>query len=361
MLKRFTTILLAAVVILSAIPEVAATEHAHDWQCQQADTRFHKMVCSGCGEEMSSSHTFDDTECCPICGYEVHEHIWQEVVEIYATTHHLRCAKCDTTTSQEHSFGSNGKCTTCGCAPPHWHEWVCNGEQYLDRYHVLECACGETKTEEHAITWDGVTRTHRVHGIVCKICGKTDTTMLHGFNKYYFNGERCRLCGYETVPHTWEYANDFDEDSHMMYCPDYDTFASERHKPDESGDCVVCGYHVYDIVEPETKPTEPDSPEDKPAESQPGEPESTEAEHTNIDANETKTDETGDPETEPTESNPDETDRTEENPTELEIVPEDTGEEKLQRGNILGIWAMTIIAVAFIGIGIVVFFLIKRR
>ena len=358
--KWLLNVLLAVIVILSVMPEAAATEHVHDWQCQRADAIFHKMVCSGCGEENSAPHTLDDAERCPTCGYEEHEHIWQEVVKIYDDGHEQGCAKCDAITYGDHVFGSDGKCTTCGAAPPHRHEWVSNGEEYGVSYHVLECSCGETKTEKHSYTWDRVTRTPRFHGIVCTVCGKTETTIFHGFNKFYFDGERCQFCGYETVPHTWEYANYFDEDSHMMYCPDYDTFASELHNPDGNGNCTVCGYHVSDVAKPETKPTEPDSPEDTP-ESQPSEPESTESEHTDIDSAETKTDETEISETKPVESPPNGTDRTEGNTIELETAPENMGEEVAQRGSVLGIWAMAIIAVTLIGICIVVFFLIKRR
>lgn len=355
--KWLLNVLLAVIVILSVMPEAAATEHVHDWQCQRADAIFHKMVCSGCGEENSAPHTLDDAGRCPTCGYEEHEHIWQEVVKIYDTTHHLRCAKCDTTTSQEHTFGSNGKCTTCGASPPHWHEWVSNGEEYGVSYHVLECSCGETKTEKHSYTWDRVTRTPQFHGIVCTVCGKTETTIFHGFNKFYFDGERCQFCGYETVPHTWEYANYFDEDSHMMYCPDYDTFASELHNPDGNGNCTVCGYHVSDVAKPETKPTEPDSPEDT-LESQPSEPESTESEHTDVDSAETETDETEISDTESAESPPDETERSEESAVASKPISKNPAKEEPQRSGAVWVWVVVAVAVGGIGTAVVV---LKRR
>ena len=42
--KWLLNVLLAVVVILSVMPEAAATEHVHDWQCQRADAIFHKMA-----------------------------------------------------------------------------------------------------------------------------------------------------------------------------------------------------------------------------------------------------------------------------------------------------------------------------
>lgn len=272
------TLLLAFAVILSMVPLASATEaeteHEHSYQCEGYDEYFHTMVCTICGNSRTTTHTY--TETCTVCGYTEHKHTWQFSGETYSDQHGMKCTQCDSTTTENCTFGSNGCCTVCGQAPAHWHDFKWKGKQHSERYHLLECDCGETSAEEHRLVWDGVNRTDSTHGVRCAICGVT-RTHGHQYSNAYENGKVCIECGYGSPTHTWEYTGYYDNIYHELFCSHCSRPKYEPHKPNDEGNCSVCGYHVYDVNESETgpteaKPTETEPTETKPAETKPADP-----------------------------------------------------------------------------------------
>jgi len=261
-------------VILSTVPLACATEaeteHEHNYQCVGYDSQFHTVVCSICGDSRTTTHTY--TEICTVCGYAEHEHIWQFSGETYSDQHGMKCTQCDSTTTENCTFGSNGCCTVCGQSPAHWHDFKWNGKQHSERYHLLECDCGETSVEEHRLVWDGVNRTDVTHGVYCVVCGVT-RTHGHWYSHTYENGNVCVECGFGSTNHTWKY-NDFsDNEGHELICTDCNKTRFETHKPNSNNICSVCGSHVSNSTEKETEPSGSESEEKLPNESKPAETE----------------------------------------------------------------------------------------
>lgn len=254
--------------------------HEHNYQCESREYMFHTMVCHGCGDKKTTTHSFYGTQTCSVCGYTEHTHIWEFNGETYQDKHGAQCTQCDTTSTQSCTFGSDGTCTVCGQSPAHWHEYEKakrhSDSRYAERYHLLVCECGETSQEEHRMLgWDGKIRTDIMHSVVCGICGQ-QIVQGHMFSNAYVDGEVCVLCGYETVKHTWKYNDSYDNESHEMICTDCNKTKFEAHNPNSKGNCSVCGYHVYDVKEPDPKPVETKPAATKPAESKPAEPKPTE-------------------------------------------------------------------------------------
>lgn len=265
-------LMLVFTIILVVVPITSATEaeHEHSYQCVGYDSQFHTMVCSICGDSRTTTHTY--TEVCTVCGYTEHKHIWQFSGETYSDQHGMKCTQCDSTTTENCTFGSNGYCTVCGQAPAHWHDFKWKGKQHSERYHLLECDCGETSVEEHRLVWDGVNRTDTTHGVRCVVCGVT-RTHGHWYSHTYENGNVCVECGYGSTNHTWKY-NDFsDIEGHELICTDCNKTRFEAHKLNSKNTCSVCGYHVSNGTETETEPSEPESEEKLPNESKPAETE----------------------------------------------------------------------------------------
>jgi len=217
--------------------------------------------------------------------------------------------------------------------------------------------------EEHQRVWDGKIRDDRFHGIVCLVCGDALTTN-HWYDGSYVKGERCIVCGYEKVKHSWQYGNLFDAESHKMVCLDCDSYRWEAHRANSSGKCTVCGYQVNDAVVPETKPTENGSAETEPAETEPTEMEDEETRPAESEVVGTVPTETTSEETKPAEDEPDEAETaeiecTETKPAVLETMSEDAAKEDSQRSSPLWIWiAVFIVLVA--GLGAAVFIRKKK-
>lgn len=115
-IRILLSMVLALAIILSLATGALATEqeHVHNWQRTKADVMFHTMVCSDCGESKTITHTFDSAECCTVCGYQEHEHVWQYGGEFYDYSQKLTCTKCDSTSTAAHNYGSDGICHVCG-------------------------------------------------------------------------------------------------------------------------------------------------------------------------------------------------------------------------------------------------------
>ena len=248
-IKMLFTLVLAFVIILSMATGVLATEqeHVHNWQKAWSDDYRHCMVCSGCQEEQTRTHSNDSAGVCTICGHTPHKHIWQYTQgKNYDYRHDLHCTQCAATSSEDHIYGNDGKCTVCGNAPPHVHQWKCDRNQAKTVYdHTVICSCGATNTERHDWEWDGKTRDAKFHRLVCQICGYA-LSFTHGFD----NAQRCTMCGYQ-VPGTTE--------SEMK--PIETTPAETRPAETEPKETTPA----------ETKPAETEPKETTPAETKPAE------------------------------------------------------------------------------------------
>lgn len=334
--------------------------HMHNWQRVEADDRFHTIVCSGCQESKTVTHSYDGQRC-TVCGYEKHEHIWQYNGEIGGSYHNLECTVCGIVASENHIYGEDGSCTVCGAPPPHVCQWECHGEQDSDWYHILECACGNTRMEDHERVWDGVHRDRETHGLICRICGDVLLEVPHYYDKRYVNGERCTYCGYETVKHSWKYGDSCDIDRHTMVCTHCDSTRYEAHKFNSKGKCTVCGYQDPDAPEQETKPKETKPAGTEPTEAKETKPAETEAavtEPTEETPEETKPAETEATDTAPTEEKPEETKPAETEAAETapaETVPENAADEEVRSMGSPWIWAAAGAAIAG-GLGAAVFF-----
>ena len=269
------------------------------------------MACSICGETSTTTHSFDAAGHCTVCGYTPHVHTWQYNGEAYNYEHGLRCTSCDAASTENHIYGSDGNCTVCGNAPPHEHQWKWNGEKGPGRGHTVICACGESMLEQHRLGWDGKYRDDKWHGMICNVCGYTETHG-HWYSTIYVNGDKCLDCGYEKVKHTWQYNNFCNEDGHDMICSDCGVIKPERHSVNSSGKCMVCGYEVKDTTGSEVTPSET-KPTQTETESTVAEP--TEAEFEDITATETDS-----VETEPTQTTSEATKATEDEPNEAKNV-----------------------------------------
>ena len=78
-IKMSFTLVLAFAIILSMATGVLATEqeHVHNWQCAWSDDYWHCIVCSGCNEEKTTTHSNNSEGICKVCGHTPHEHVWQ--------------------------------------------------------------------------------------------------------------------------------------------------------------------------------------------------------------------------------------------------------------------------------------------
>ena len=278
-------------IVLSTASVIYADEHEHGYQRESADSQFHTMVCSICGDERTETHKFRDSETCTICGYIQHEHIMQFNGETYADMHGVKCTLCDSTGIDYCTFDNDGKCSVCGQLPAHWHEYHWAGKKITDLYHYLECECGETEPEDHLFAWDGKEFTKYTHGMVCIVCGKT---RLHGheYKGTYKEGKVCYECGYDSTA----------------------TEPTETKPPKTE---------PTETKPVETKPTETKPTETKPAETKPAEIKPAETKPV-----ETKPAETKPAETKPTETKPTETKPAETKPAETEPIETEPAETK---------------------------------
>ena len=300
--KMTLTVVLAFAIIMSMATGVLATEqeHTHDWQVAWSSDSFHCMVCSGCGEEKTTTHTKDSEGVCTVCGHTPHEHIWQYTPgENYDSNHGMHCTKCAATSTENHIYGNDGKCTVCGNTPPHVHQWEWDGNESNNlHYHITVCSCGATTSEDHRLTWNGKIGDDRGHRMICSVCGFGSFVFDHTYNSAYFNGERCSVCSYSTQSAT----------------------------------------------EPETKPNETIPKETKPAETTPVE---------------TMPIETMPIETTPVETESAENEPTDVKPTPTETMPQNTAKDDSQHSGSVWVWVAASLVVAG-GLGAVVFLSKKK-
>ena len=326
-IKMSFTMVLAFAIILSMATGVLATEqeHVHNWQCAWSDDYRHCMVCSGCQEQKTETHSKDSAGVCTICGHTPHEHIWQYTQgENYDYNHGLHCTQCAATSMEDHIYGNDGKCTVCGNSRPHEHQWEWDGNKSNNlHYHITVCSCGATSTENHLLTWNGTMGDDRGHRMICSVCGFGSFVFDHTYNPAYFNGERCSICGYPgtTVP---------------------------QPKPSET---TPVGTRPVETKPNETTPVETGPVEPKPSETAPVETGPVES----------KPSETTPVETGPAENKPNETAPVETGPAEIEpeeTMPQNAAKEDLLRSSSVWIWVATILVAG--GLGTVVFFVKKK-
>ncbi len=300
-IKMLFTLVLAFVIILSTATGVLATEqeHVHNWQKAWSNDHWHCMVCSGCQEEQTRTHSNDSAGVCTICGHTPHKHIWQYTQgKNYDYSHGLHCTQCAATSNEDHIYGNDGKCTVCGNAPPHVHQWKWDGNKsnYLWDHFVV-CSCGEKSTEPHQFSgWDGTPGNVFGHSNACAVCGFALQDQ-HTYDSAYYNGERCTVCGF----------------------------------PDQVA------------AKPNTKPNETTPVETKPAETEPKE--------------------TTPAETKPAETEPKETTPAETKPAEIapeETTPQKVAKEDSQRSDSVWVWVVAAIVVAG-SLGSAAFFLKKNH
>ena len=319
-IKMLLTVVLVFAVILSIATGVLATEqeHVHNWQCVWSDDQMHNVVCSGCGEENTTTHSKDSEDVCTVCGHTPHEHVWQYTQgENYDYNHGLHCTQCAATSMEDHIYGNDRKCTVCGNTPPHEHQWEWDGKKsdYLWD-HFLVCSCGAKTSEPHQrYAWDGKIGNDRSHRALCGVCGHA-LLFDHKYDSTYFNGERC----------------------------------------------TVCGYPAQGAAKPEIKPSETTPAETRPAETKPKETTPVDTRPAETKPKETTPVDTRPAETKPKETEPSETKPEETKPAEIEpeeTMPQKVAKEGLQRSSSVWIWVATILVVVG-GLGTVVFFLKKK-
>lgn len=322
---------LAFAIILSMTTGVLATEqeHTHNWQRVWSDDQFHNMVCSGCGEEKTVTHTKDSEGICTVCGHTPHEHIWQYTDgENYSYNHGLHCTQCAARSFEDHTYGDDGKCTVCGNAPPHEHQWEWDGKKstYLN-FHFMVCSCGGTATEDHRWELDGKTQTMNSHKMVCGVCGY-EMRFGHSYHASVYNGERCAVCGYPGEGDT-EPGNN-----------------SNQTRPEGTRP-------------PETEPEDTIPVETKPAETEPEDTAPVETEPIETEPEDTTPVETTSAETQAEETESAEGASTQTKPTSAETTPQNAAKENSQsRGSV---WVLAVGSLVIVGcLGAVVFFAKKK-
>lgn len=304
-IKMLLTVVLVFAIILSMATGVMATEqeHVHNWQCVWSNDQMHNVICSGCSEEKTTTHSKDSEGVCTVCGHAPHEHVWQYTQgENYDYNHGLHCTQCAATSQGDHIYGNDGKCTVCDNSRPHEHQWEWDGNEsnYL-HIHFLVCSCGAATSEDHHLVGND-TSNDKWPTVVCDVCGYT-VSYTHSCNPVFFDGERCSLCGYQPQGTT----------------------------------------------ESETKPSETKPEETEPVETIPVETETSE----------TLTEETGSSETKPNDTEAAETEPTDTKPTPEETMPENGEGEGLQRSYSVWVWVAAALGVSGV-LGVVVFFLIRK-
>ena len=309
-IKILFTIVLAFSIILSMATGVLATEqeHIHNWQCSWSDDQMHHVICSGCSEEKTATHSKDSEGVCTVCGHAPHKHVWQYTQgENYDYSHGLHCTQCAATSIEDHIYGNDGKCTVCDNSRPHEHQWEWDGNKsnYLG-IHFLVCSCGATTSEDHHLVGND-TSNDKWSTVVCDVCGYT-ISYTHSWNPVFFDGERCLLCGYQPQGTT-----------------DSET------KPSET-------------IPEDTEPVETTPEETEPEETEPAE---------------TLTEETGSSETKPDGPETAESAPTDAKPTPAETIPENDEGEDSPQGHSVWAWVTAVLVVSG-GLGIVVFFVKKK-
>jgi hypothetical protein len=292
------------------------------------------LVCSGCQEKKTETHSEDSAGVCKICGYTPHEHTWQYNGENYAYNHGLRCTQCATLSAEDHIYGNDGNCIVCGNAPPHEHQWEWDGNKsnYLG-IHFMVCSCGERTSEPHQLfAWNGQIGNDRGHSALCGVCGFA-LVFEHVYDSTYFNGQRCTVCGYKT-----------------------NKPAETEPKPTDP--------KPTDPKPTDPKPTDPKPTEPKPTEPKPTEPKPTETEPVETEPSETESSATEPMESEPVETEPVETESEQTTPTETEseettssapeTLPNDPAENDVQKNGFARIWIASGIVAVFILCGIVI-------
>lgn len=275
--------------------------HTHNWQRIEADSQFHTVVCTDCGESKTVTHRMS-AGVCTVCGYETHTHIMQYVGgAVYDSQHETKCTSCSATGLEQHTYGSDDKCTVCGAERPCEHQWTCNGAQYGNQ-HVLICACGETMHAPHSWTWNAAG-----NYAVCTVCQLKDSGHWHKY--IYPNGTQCIECGY------------------------YKGTVKSETQPNE------------------TEPSETQPKGTAPAETEPAETEPVGAESSDTSPTETEPVDTEPVETEVTETNPTEVASGEANPAVTEPEASDTtdeedGEVDSQSDGSALVWVVAVVSIA---------------
>ncbi len=234
--KRFSSALLALVLVLSLMPaamaEPATQDHEHGFDSYGMDDSSHWQVCSDCGAQSPSephnkdSSTVDrEATCyqkgttkytCSVCNYS-----WTEE-DIPATEQH----------SYEGEWVSNDtthqrKCVTPGCtslSAAQNHRPINNGIPHdptctKDGYTEHTCAdCGKTYTVKTA-----------------SALGHTDPD----------SAGKCTRCHQIIHSHTYNSAWQYDNTNHWKECSCGAKGSTSRHTgPDAAGLCTVCGIRM---------------------------------------------------------------------------------------------------------------------
>lgn len=311
-MKMLLALALTFAIFLILSTEVLATQqrHVHNWQCQWSDDSFHCVICDGCGEERTTTHSNNAEGICKVCGHTPHEHIWEYTKgENYDYNHGLHCTKCAATSDEDHIYGSNGKCTVCGNGHPHEHQWKWDGKKTNDLHdHYMVCSCGATTAEDHYLfAWDGKAGDYRGHRVLCGVC-KYPLIRQHVFSSEDSNKERCAVCGY----------------------------------PDQLA--TVTG----------NKSSETATKETKPAETKPNKSTTTQTQSI-----ETQTEETTSAQTEPTQTQMVKDESTDMKPTSSKTIPNNSAQKDSPQSSSVWVWVAAALVVAG-GLGTAMFFLKKK-
>lgn len=120
--------------------------HEHEYTYQSAEDGYHDKTCTGCGEVVHESCTFDVEGRCDFCGY-VHEHDYMVICN-EDNTHSYICKVewCGHEEVENCTFDENQLCIVCGFEHQHIIEYY-EKENY--KYYA-KCTCEGCEYEEFA-------------------------------------------------------------------------------------------------------------------------------------------------------------------------------------------------------------------
>jgi len=237
---RILSMITAAVMVFTMLPQGALTAHAEGECTHEADNfryeygdSYHNVFCEDCGEFVGSiTHMFEDGVCTE-CFYPEHEHIADENGWCRFPVGDGVCGLCAHTPVRYSSDGVSGKhIWICACGLPSEEENCTPGR---DGNCVFCGSCMHTGEKSYENSGN------MGHSVWCLTCGS-----LISYEDHTLEDGKCTACGYcrhINAEYRWE-----DEDSHNMTCPDCDGDGSISHYIGEDDTCSECGYILHEHI-----------------------------------------------------------------------------------------------------------------
>ena len=251
--------------------------HSFDDQCYYVASEVHYPQCDSCEyylETEGKPHADGDADkYCDDCGYEIHEHTYEEGRwHSEGGAHYPICDTCEYYDAAQGADctdeDGDACCDVCGNCKNGVHDYAWDEETRGDAEHLMVCSvCGDEIWEDHSdhdedgfcdvcgtcmdglhtYVWNGENRDPADHLMECSVCSIEDW-MNHTDDKDS-NG-LCDVCGtcmeHEDADYAWD-GKTWDHEDHWFACKDCGVgYGWEDHADSDDADqlCDTCGFNM---------------------------------------------------------------------------------------------------------------------